>query len=42
MTKDAKLERPSQQAIKDFINRKNGQGTKHFNFYLLVFLKDEA
>jgi len=42
MTKDAKLEGSSQQANKDFINRRNGQGPKHLKFFLLVFLKDEA
>jgi len=42
MTKDAKLEGSSQQANKDFINRRNGQDPKHLKFFLLVFSKDEA
>ena len=42
MTKDAILEGSSQQAKKDFITRKNGQGPKHLKFFLLVFSKDEA
>jgi len=42
MTKDAKLERSSQQANKNFINRRNGQSPKHLKFFLLVFSKDEA
>jgi len=42
MTKDAILEGSSQQAKKDFITRKNGQGLKHLKFFLLVFSKDEA
>jgi len=42
MTKDVILEGSSQQAKKDFITRKNGQGPKHLKFFLLVFSKDEA
>jgi len=42
MTKDAKLEGSSQQTTKDFINRRNGQGSKHLIFFLLVFSKDKA
>jgi len=38
MTKDAKLEGSSQQANKDAINRRNGQGPKHLKFFLLVIL----
>ena len=38
MTKDAKLEESSQQAFKDAINRRNGQGPQHLKFFLLVFL----
>jgi len=39
MTKDVVLERSSQQAKKDFITKRNGQGSKHLKFFLLVFLK---
>jgi len=39
MTKDAILEGSYQQANKDFINRRNGQGPKHLKFFLLVFSK---
>ena len=42
MTKDATLEGSSQQANKDLINRRNGQGPKHLKFFLLVFSKYEA
>jgi len=42
MTKDATLEGSSEQANKDLINRRNGQGPKHLKFFLLVFSKDEA
>jgi len=42
MTKDAILEGSSQQANKDFINRRKEQGPKHLKFFLLVFSKDEA
>jgi len=42
MTKDATLEGSSQQASKDLINRRNGQGPKHLKLFLLVFSKDEA
>jgi len=42
MTKDAILEGSSQQANKNFINRRNGQSPKHLKFFLLVFSKDEA
>jgi len=42
MTKDAKLEGLSQQANKDFISRRNGQGPKNLKFFLLVFSKDES
>jgi len=42
MTKDDTLERSSQQANKDLINRRNGQGPNHIKFFLLVFSKDEA
>jgi len=38
LTKDVILERSSQQANKDAINRRNGQGPKHLKFFLLVFL----
>jgi len=38
MTKDAILEGSSQQANKEAINRRNGQGPKHLKFFLLVFL----
>jgi len=38
MTNDAKLERSSQQANKEAIYRKNGQGPKYLTFFLLVFL----
>ena len=38
MTKDAKFEGSSQQANKDAINRRNGQGPKDLKFFLLVFL----
>ena len=38
MTKDAKLEGSSQQANKDAINRRNGQGPIHLKLFLLVFL----
>ena len=38
MTKDAILEGSSQQAFKDAINRRNGQGPQHLKFFLLVFL----
>jgi len=34
MTKDAILEGSSQQAKKDFITRKNGQGPKHLKLFL--------
>jgi len=27
---------------KDVVNRKNGQGSNHLKFFLLVFSKDEA
>ena len=36
ITKDAILEGSSQQANKDAINRRNGQGPKHLKFFLLV------
>jgi len=39
MTKDVVLEGSSQEAKKDFITRRNGQGPKHLKFFLLVFLK---
>jgi len=39
MTKDAILEGSSQQANKDFINRRNEQGPKNLKFFLLVFSK---
>ena len=39
MTKDVVLEGSSQQAKKDFVTKRNGQGPKHLNFFLLVFLK---
>jgi len=39
MTKDVVLKGSSQQAKKDFITRRNGQGPKHLKFFLLVFLK---
>jgi len=42
MTRDDILEGSSQQAIKDLINRRNGQRTKHLKFFLLVFSKNEA
>jgi len=42
MTKDDKLGGSSQQANKDFINRRNGKGLMHLKFFLLVFSKDEA
>jgi len=42
MTKDDTLEGSSQQANKDLINRRNGQGPNHLKFFLLVFSKDEA
>jgi len=42
MSKDAILEGSSQQANKDFINRRNGQRLKHLKFFLLVFSKDQA
>ena len=42
MTKDAKLEGSSQQANKDSINRRNGQGPKNLKFFLLVLSKYEA
>jgi len=42
MTKDVILERSSQQANKDFINRRNGQGPKNLKFFLSVFSKDET
>jgi len=42
MTKDAILEGSSQQANKHFINRRNGQSSKHLKFFLIVFSKDEA
>ena len=38
ITKDAILEGSSQQANKDVINRRNGQGPQHLKFFLLVFL----
>ena len=38
ITKDATLEGSSQQAFKDVINRRNGQGPQHLKFFLLVFL----
>ena len=38
MTKDAILEGSSQQANKEAINRKNGQGPQYLKFFLLVFL----
>ena len=38
MTNDVILEGSSQQANKDAINRRNGQGPKHLKFFLLVFL----
>jgi len=37
-TKDAILEGSSQQANKEAINRRNGQGPQHLKFFLLVFL----
>ena len=37
MTKDATLERSSQQENKDLINRRNEQSPKHLKFLLLVF-----
>ena len=42
MIKDATLEGSSQQANKYLINRRNGRGSKHLKFFLLVFSKDEA
>jgi len=42
MIKDDTLEGSSQQANKDIITRRNGQGPKHLKFFLLVFSKDEA
>jgi len=39
MTKDVILEGSSQQAKKDVITRRNGQGPKHLKFFLLVFSK---
>jgi len=39
MTKDVILEGSSQQANKDFINIRNGQGPKHLKFFLFVFSK---
>jgi len=38
MTKDAILEGSSQQANKEAINRRNGQGPQYLKFFLLVFL----
>ena len=38
MTKDANYEGSSQQAKEDLINRRNGQGSEHLKFFLLVFL----
>jgi len=32
----------SDENQKDVVNRKNGQGSKHLKFFLLVFSKDEA
>ena len=34
MTKDDTLEGSSQEANKDLINRRNGQGPKHLKFFL--------
>jgi len=39
MSIDVNFEGSSQQAKEDLINRRNGQGPKHFKFFLLVFLK---
>ena len=39
MTKDAILEGSSQQANKDVITRRNGQGREHLKLFLLVFSK---
>ena len=39
MTKDAILEGSSQQANKDFINKRNGQSPKHFEVLLISLLK---
>ena len=38
MTKDNILEGSSQQANKEVINRRNGQGPQHLKFFLSVFL----
>jgi len=38
MTKDAILEGSSQQANKEAINRRNGQGRQYLKFFVLVFL----